>query len=416
MSTSENTLPQVADSAAENPPPSNGVEARILGASKNCSKGESGHADVDGLEEATHKLAITASQGSETTAKAVEADPKPKSKRKSQTQRQRAKAKAAKATASRQGEAGTSKDEPATPAPSKAPPKVPKGKQGKRGAETPKGEARPPSTPANPKRTREDLSSASSQGDSAKRSQDRKRVATDHGAVAAKTRKGPSGTKPGRSHPPPTSKGAPKTSRSYAEVARKANDLVIFCITSPEGYSAEQTALIRDRLNGAAVAAQAAGTSLKLGNPGGHRRMFKITAEDDLTKKWLTDYVDSKKLDNVWPDAQFSIKQIGELERRHKASLLVPSESNQTSEQVLELIQGTNKFLNTKGWLVHRNDHIKGPPKGNLMHVTLPEADKVALDQRKGIIYLGLHKVQVRTHSGKRTGTPPPKEPCKKRK
>lgn len=241
-----------------------------------------------------------------------------------------------------------------------------------------------------------------------------KKLATNQGPVATGTPKGTKATHPGRGNP---NKQVQPSKRSYALVAREATDVVIFCITSPTGYTQEQSAIIGERLNNAVLAAQSAGVPLKLANPGGLRRMFKITPEDRLTRDWLKNYVESGKLENAWDGARFTVREVADLSRRFKASLLIPDVSSQEPVQILALVKRTNPFLNTEGWDVHKYDHIKGPVTGNLIHVSLPEEDKKALEERNRTLYIGLHKVVVRFPDGKRKTAPPPKGPAyKKRK
>lgn len=102
MNVNEKQLPQVADGIAENPPPQVGVEARILGASNERSKGMSAHPDTADLSESlqdielgTQQLDIAAGNTDPGASAAAEVPgPAPDFKRTNQAQRQKAKARA----------------------------------------------------------------------------------------------------------------------------------------------------------------------------------------------------------------------------------------------------------------------------------------------------------------------------------
>lgn len=399
MSSDKNELPQVAASTAGNPPPDSGAEARILGASNHYSKGQSNQMDNvgkddtrEGIEHHITKLHI----GSQPSGKDAKANnpaqgakpgqPGEMHPRRSQGQRQRAWR--MNLAAQRLGE----------------------GKSG-----TPKGEQKSPSTPATAKRGRPTASSSSSMGDSGKpRIQPRKKLATGKGAVPAVNRKGNKGTTSKPSQPEGQKRGA-GSKNTYAQVASRASAVVFYCTTSPEGYSPEQSSLITVRLEEASREAQKAGICLKLEDPGGLRRMLRITPVDDLTRNWLKDYVDSGKLENVWNGAKFTLKGADELEKVHKASMFVPSSKNQDSDSILAQIRGTNPSLSVGDWCVHSNHHTERPIKGNLVHLSVPQSDKEILTRQKGILHLGLHKVEIRFGKPKRGNASPPRIPNAKR-
>lgn len=472
MSEQKHELPQVAAGDAGNPPPQDGVEARILGASFDRSKAISGHtdsADLDkslkDIKQGTGSLTIevsTPNPGTPASASEPGTAPRTNLNLKASTLDPRTSA-----SASGQGTGSlTTKGStlyPDTSASANEPGKVPRKRisQSKRqrikahekkeaeraaaGDETPKGEPKPApvsgrtekpkpsgvrkvtistgkpkgdpnviSTPNSQKRTRKDLSSTSSQGDSAKSTRGPKRLATDRGPVAAGNREGTTSTNPSRGR----SDAKASTARgSFVDVARRATDVVFFNKTSPEGYTVEQSAIIRERLCCAVQEAQMQGVPLKLENPGGHRRMLKITPVDAQTRSWLKDYVESGKLDNAWNGAIFSLMEVGDLARRIKASMLVPHSSSQETATIIAQIKGTNPSLKPEAWEVFKNDPIERPVKGNLIHFSLPEEEAMALDKLNRTLYLGLHKVEIRLQNwGKRKTSPPRGSESKKRK
>lgn len=452
MSKQIHELPQVAAGDAGNPPPQDGVEAGILGASIECSKAISGHTDnaeldkgLKAIEQSTESLSIkgstpnpgtpasagepgtapqenlaikAGSANPETPAPADEQDSGSQTKRKriSQSKRQRIKARekkeaerAAAGDETPQGEPkpALARDRPVKPKPSDVRKvKILTGK--------PKGDPATISTPNLQKRTRKDLSSTSSQGDSAKRTQGPKRFATDQGPVAVGNREGTTSTNRSRGR----SDAKANTARgSFADVARRATDVVFFNKNSPEGYKAEKSAIISERLGTAVQEAQTKGVPLKLENPCGHRHMLKITPVDAQTRSWLKEYVESGKLDNAWEGATFSLKEVGDLTRRIKASMLVPHSSSQETAKIIAQIKGTNPSLKPEVWEVFKNDPIERPVKGNLIHFSLPEEEAMALDKLNRTLYLGLHKVEIRLQNwGKRKASPPRGSESKKRR
>lgn len=399
MSETKNTIPQVVDSNAANPPPA-GDEARILGASMNHSMGKSGLADRElqdnrreAVEQEISRLQI-ASRPSTSVDTAVNTPgegatsgkPVKKRTKPSQGERQKLKRKNLAKQAAEQGKNGT-----------------------------PKGEQKSPSTPKNAKRGRPIATSSSSTGDSGKpRIQPRKKLATGKGPGPAAARKGGEGTSSGPSQPERRTHGAGGRN-SYGQVASRASAVVFQCTTSPEGYTPEQSNLISVRLEKAIAAAQREGIPLKVEDPGGHRRMLRVTAVDNLTKEWLQNYVDSGKLENIWDGAKFKLTSVEALEKVFKASLLVPCSTHQDTANILAQIKGTNPSLKTEDWSVHSNLYVERPTKGNLMHLSIPQKDKDILDRQKGVLHLGLHRVDIHFGIPKRKNTSKPRPPNAKR-
>lgn len=195
--------------------------------------------------------------------------------------------------------------------------------------------------------------------------------------------KGPSGSKP-------KAPGKP----TFSDVVKQSQGLVFNSLDKPEGYSSEELLLIQQKLEVAVQTAQSRGEIVRLKDPGRLKRMFKITPLDEDSEKWLRTNVNSI-LGSIWPRANFSLQKACDLPKMHKGKMLVPSQINQTAEQILSQIKGTNKLLCPDRWIVHVNKQMEGTLKGNLLILSVTDEDRAILEKLKNVVHLGLHEVKI---------------------